>query len=237
MGELLDTGLRALIAPHEGGGGAGLALGALAAATGLAVLGITAREKAQQALANVPVARVSIQDCLHGRALGWLPLDQLRELWNQPLDFSPVEGGVARPRLKDFAAKVGWTEPPKDEEDRAVLIDALLEAGHPVGIAAQAFATDTPFLRVAPDGVKASIYNYDQLPELMALTPRHRVDLVGERAQCHPIAFSVARAFRAHRSRYVQGSSVAELSVLGALATARDQADSYWTWITDEEDE
>ena len=237
MGELLDTGLRALIAPHEGGGGAGLALGALAAATGLAVLGITAREKAQQALANVPVARVSIQDCLHGRALGWLPLDQLRELWNQPLDFSPVEGGVARPRLKDFAAKVGWTEPPKDEEERAVLIDALLEAGHSVGIAAQAFATDTPFLRVAPDGVKASLYNYDQLPELMALTPRHRVDLVGERAQCHPIAFSVARAFRAHRSRYVQGSSVAELSVLGALATARDQADSYWTWITDEEDE
>lgn len=241
MGELLDTGLRALIAPHKGGDGAGLVLGALAAMAGLAVLGVTAREKAAAALADVPVATMPIQDCMMGRVLGAAEPERLRNLWKHELNF-----GAAGRTLKDYAADVGWTEPPKDEAERAVLLDALLEAGHPVGVAARAFATDTPFLRVAPDGQEAALYHYNQLPELMTLKPQERVDVVAARARCRPIAFSVSgldpqAAARIPRSecspsRY-WGQPTPSLTVLGALASACAQKGSYWTWLKDEEDE
>lgn len=246
MGELLDTGLHALIAPREGGSGVGLVLGALAAAAGLAVLGVTAREKAAAALADVPMATMPVRDCLVGRALGLAGIEHLNHIWEQELNFG-APGGRS---LKDYAADVGWTtEPPKDEVERAVLLDALLEAGHPVGVSAQAFATDTPLLRVAPDGQQAALYHYNQLPELMALKPQERVDVVAARARCRPIAFSVSGLDPRHAgvaarmpriecspSRYwVQPTP--SLNVLGALASARAQEGSYWTWLTNEEDE
>lgn len=241
MGELLDTGLHTLIAPREGGSGVGLVLGALAAAAGLAVLGVTAREKADAALADVPMATMPLQDCLMGRVLGAAGVEQLHYLWERELNF-----GAPGRTLKDYAADVGWTEPPKDDAERAVLLDALIEAGHPVGVSAQAFATDTPLLRVAPDGQQAALYHYNQLPDLMALKPQERVDVVAARARCRPIAFSVSGldpqvAARMPRlecspSRY-WGQSAPSLNVLGALASARAQEESYWTWLTDEEDE
>lgn len=240
--ELLDTGLHALIAPREGGCGVGLVLGALATTAGLAVLGVTAREKAAAALAGVPMATMPVQDCLMGRALGTAGIEHLNYLWEQELNF----GAPGRRTLKDYAADVGWTGPPKDDVERAVLLDALLTAGHPVGVSAHAFATDTPLLRVAPDGQQAALYHYNQLPELMALKPQERVDVVAARARCRPIAFSVSGldpqvAARMPRiecspSRY-WNQSAPSLNVLGALASARAQEGSYWTWLTDEEDE
>jgi len=184
---LLDTGLEALIAPHEGGGGVGLVLGALAAAAGLAVLGVTAREKAQQALEAVPQVSMPFDGCVLARSLAWNPASRLADDWSR-------ERGPIYPDLtfEKVAAQVGWTRPPRDEAERAVLIDALLEAGSPYGIVAAAFATDTPLLWISPDGTAAHLYAHDRIPELMSveLEP-DQARLLAERVGCEATHFNV----------------------------------------------
>lgn len=225
MTSLLDIGLEALIAPREdGGGGAGLVLGALAAVAGLAVLGITAREKAAALLAGVPVARMSIQDCLWGKALAVGTMDDLRLRWNRPADFG--QRG-ARTSLKGLVGEIGWAEPPQSEEERAVLIDALLEAEKPLGTAACSWATRTPMLWVSPDGQVAGLYSFEKVAGLDALSPHQRARAVADRAGCQPVAFNVNTGGLWHPST---------LHVLGADASARDHRErvSWTTWRAEE---
>ena len=187
--KLIDTGLQALIAPREdgGGGGVGLVLGALAAAAGLAVLGITAREKAAALLADVPLVSMRMGQCQTARDLGTASLDLVEQRWGASR--SPYDPDNT---MKALAASVGWTRPPANEAERAVLIDALLEAGNPLGVAAQAFATDTPLLwSSSPQGWGdglcteddvVNLYNSDLVEGLTELKATEMARLVGERA-------------------------------------------------------
>lgn len=201
MGELLDTGLHALIAPREGGGGVGLVLGALAAVAGLAVLGITARERAATALAGVPLVSMRMDQCQLARHLGTSPIDLIERRWS--MSRSPYDRGNT---MEALAASVGWTRPVANQAERAVLIDALLEAGNPIGVAAQAFATDTPMLwssspqgwgdglyEALPLAHAVHLYNSDMVDGLTELTETEAARLVGERMGFETRAFNVNR--------------------------------------------
>jgi hypothetical protein len=228
--ELLDTGLEALIAPHEGGGGVGLVLGALAAAAGLAVLGVTAREKAQQALEAVPQVSMPFDGCVLARSLAWNPASRLADDWSR-------ERGPIYPDLtfEKVAAQVGWTRPPRDEAERAVLIDALLEAGHPYGTVAAAFASWTPLLWVSPDGTTAHLYAHDQIPELMDIKdPAAQARLVAERVGCKAMRFhvlpTVANARVAAASGVVRQTMPSTLNITTRLVVMPE----YWSLIDKE---
>ena len=235
MTSLLDTGLQALIAPHEdgGGGGVGLVLGALAAAAGLAVLGITAREKAQRALEAVPQVSMPFDGCALARGLAWNPADHLAVDWSS--ERSPIYPDLT---LEKVAAQVGWTRPPRDEAERAVLIDALLEAGSPYGTVAAAFATDTPLLWISPDGTNAHLYAHDRIPELMdvVLEP-DQARLLAKRVGCKATNFYVypRRSGPEYDPRWPRPGAAPELPSILEITTSK--LFHYWPPLTDEEDE
>lgn len=141
---LLDDGLRALTAPREDGGGAGLVLGALAAAAGLAVLGAAVRraegsvslEEFEERVRNLP--RLDITDAerhwiddFRGDenvgvmyARGWW--DHVERLANPFVDaMVPPEDKAARAELREKLRQ--------DPETRAVFVDWLMEQGDPKG--------------------------------------------------------------------------------------------------------
>lgn len=184
MGELLDTGLRALIAPQERVGGVGLVLSALAAAAGLAVLGITAQEEedALEALDAVPKVSMPIGRFLQAKRLWTSSIEYLQAHWDE----RPPGMSVS---FADAAKSVGWVGAPRDEAERAVLFDKLLERDHPFGVVATAFATNTPVIFAAPSGSLVDLYNYEEIPELMALEESDRARLLAVRSDCPATAF------------------------------------------------
>lgn len=218
MGELLDTGLHALIAPQRARG-VELVLGTIAAVAGLAVLGATARERAAAALANVPVVAVRMDQCRLARELGTSPIDLIERRWNASR--SQYNRDCT---MKALAASVGWTRPVADDAERAVLIDSLLEAGNPLGVAARAFATETPLLWSAQpqgwgDGLYCGsdvfLYNSDMVDGLTQLTAAEAARLVGDR-----MGFET-RSFNVNKSDRLTGGEM--------LAVSPEEGHPWWT--------
>lgn len=124
MTSLLDTGLQALVAPREdgGGGGVGLVLGALAAVAGLAVLG--AIEDARAEIDALPLFQFNHRAYNKARRLACEPEETIHDIGF---------GSLHEPDF-DLLAELGWKDEqgvriPTDPEERLILADQLMMRG------------------------------------------------------------------------------------------------------------
>ena len=165
--KLIDTGLQALIAPREDGGGSGvgLVIGALAAVAGLAVL----KRSTLEALKDAPM------------------LDLDPSSWADTVDFlvgrrdSLYRDGGFGDRVADLVeigvregvySPNGWLDIPHDDYDAwrakqlAVIADELLEKGDPRGVVLS-YGKDHPYWL----GPRATTRDGDAFAEATCINP------------------------------------------------------------------
>ena len=195
MTSLLDTGLQALVAPREdgGGGGVGLVLGALAAVAGLAVLKQSTLEAFQQA----PVLALTRNDWLETRdvALGFENVCPRRRYADAFYDLTAIgiAQGICSP---DDDAVIGSYDNWKKwrEEQLDVIADDMLERGDPRGYVLR-FGEEVPYwvgqevvsrygdsfspqaicVNATPDMVEAiASANTPEMARIIPMLPKHR---------------------------------------------------------------
>lgn len=143
MRALLDQGLQAIVTQEAGDGA--LALGLAAAVTGMAAVSSAGRELIQRFdEMRLPAVRLPVLDCLFAYNLAY------------PRMVSEAH--------RETALKVGWKGPIETRDDRAVMVDYLLDhLDSPDAQAIVSFFNDTPWVRVSQDGTSAFLYSPEPL--------------------------------------------------------------------------
>ena len=168
--KLIDTGLQALIAPREDGGGSGvgLVIGALAAGAGLAVLG--AIEDARAEIDAIPLFRGFDHRVYNkARRLACEPAETIHDI------------GLGALYEKDFALleQLGWKDEqgvriPTTTEERSILADQLILRGDPRGeimalLLADAHAPCMQSFRSEHGEPRTVVRNYSRIKNLKHL--------------------------------------------------------------------